>query len=118
MSNRIDALALAIAGKNATPRRLQAAREVAEAELEIRRIQEFTLSLIEVEAAAIHDIAKIEDGSSRKDDDDERVLQNFALRHMRIPSVLGKLERYERRALSRHWRAINKYVVTMEESEA
>jgi hypothetical protein len=118
MSNKIDTLALAIAGKNATPRRLQSSHDVAEAEFELRHVQELKLSLIEVEAAAISAIARIGDGTSRKDDNGEFALRNFAPSEMRASSVLAKLERYERRALSRHWRAINKYVATMEESEA
>ena len=44
---------MAIAGKKAAPRLLNAARGVAEAELELRRLEEFRLALIEVEAAKI-----------------------------------------------------------------
>lgn len=118
MSNKIGTLALAIAGKNATPRRLQSAHDVAEAELELRHVQELKLSLIEVEAAAIRDVTKIADGTNRKNDNGEYALRDLAQSEMRASSVLTKLERYERRALSRHWRAINKYVAAMEESEA
>jgi hypothetical protein len=53
ISNKIEALAVAIAGANSIPRRLQAARGVAEAELELRRLQEFRLALIEVEASRL-----------------------------------------------------------------
>ena len=79
ISNKIEALALAIAGKNATLRRLQAARGVAEAELELRRFQEFKLSQIEVQAAAMCAIAKIAEDGTGKDDDGERPLQDVAL---------------------------------------
>jgi hypothetical protein len=117
VSNKVEALAVAITGKNATPRRLQAARGVAEAEFELRRFQEFKLSLIEVEAAGLRAIAKIVDDGDCKVDGNERMLQDVALADMRDSSILAKLERYERRALSRHWRALNKYVIAIEEKD-
>jgi hypothetical protein len=53
ISSNIEALAVAIAGKNATPRQLQAARGVAEAHLELRRLQEFKLALIKIDATSM-----------------------------------------------------------------
>jgi hypothetical protein len=64
ISNKIEALAVAIAGKNITPRRLQAARGVAEAQFELKRLQEFKLALIEVEATGIRASANTVGGYS------------------------------------------------------
>jgi len=54
ISGTIEDLAVEIAGKNAAPRLLNAARDVAEADLERRRLAKFRLALMEVEAAKIH----------------------------------------------------------------
>jgi hypothetical protein len=90
ISNKIEALAVAIAGANSIPRRLQAARGVAEAELELRRLQEFRLALIEVEAAKIRAATK----GDRQDGGDERATQDTARAYMQALPVLAKLERY------------------------
>ena len=109
ISNKIEALAVAIAGKKAAPRLLNAARGVAEAELELRRLEEFRLALIEVEAA------KICAGTRAAEDDlngsDERPMQDTARAYMQALPALGRLERYERRAWSRHRRAIHIYAI-------
>lgn len=117
ISNKIEALTMAIAGKDAPPRRLQAARDVAEAEFELRRFQNFKLSLIEVSAADMCAIAKIVGEVADEVDDVARKAQDVVLNEMRTLTVLSKLERYERRALSKQWRALNKYAITLEENE-
>jgi hypothetical protein len=113
ISNKIEALAVAIAGANSIPRRLQAARGVAEAELELRRLQEFRLALIEVEAAKIRAATKA--AGDRQDGSDERATQDAARAYMQALPVLSKLERYERRAWSSYRRAIHIYAVASEE---
>lgn len=47
-SVKLEVLAEAIAGKNPTARRLRAALDVAEAQLELKRVQEYRLALIEL----------------------------------------------------------------------
>jgi hypothetical protein len=113
ISNKIEALAVAIAGANSIPRRLQAARGVAEAELGLRRLQEFRLALIEVEAAKIRAATKA--AGDRQNGSDERATQDTARAYMQALAVLAKLERYERRAWSSHRRAIHIYAVAAEE---
>lgn len=113
ISNKIEALAVAIAGANSIPRRLQAARGVAEAELELRRLQEFRLALIEAEAAKIR--AATNAAGDRQDGGDERATQDTARAYMQALPVLAKLERYERRAWSSYRRAIYIYAVAAEE---
>jgi len=116
ISNKIEALAVAIAGAIATPRRLQAARGVAEAELELKRVEEFGLALIEGEAANIYTATKLAD--DHHDSSDERAMQDTARAYMRALPVLAKLDRYERRARSRHRRAICIYTIAAELDDA
>ena len=106
-------MALAIAGVNSTPPRLQAARDVAEAELELRRLEEFRLALIEVEAAQI--VASKKAIGEQQKASDETATDDTARAYMQALPVLAKLERYERRAWSRHWRAIHVYARVAEE---
>ena len=112
-ANEIETLALAIAGVNSTRLRLQAARDVAEAELELRRLQEFRLALIEVEAAKI--VASKKAMGDQQKASDEPATDDTARAYMQALPVLAKLERYERRAWSRHWRAIHVYARVAEE---
>ena len=87
--------------------------ELSEAELELRRLQEFRLALIEVEAAKIRAATKA--AGDHQDDSDERTTQDTARACMQALPVLAKLERYERRAWSRHRRAIHIYAIAAEE---
>jgi hypothetical protein len=113
IAKKIEALAVAIAGADPTPRRLQAARDLAEAELELRRLEEFRLTLIEVEAAKIRATPKAD--GDRQDGSDERTTRETARAYMQALPVLAKLERYEHRAWSRHWRAMLIYANVAEE---
>jgi hypothetical protein len=106
-TNEIETLALAIAGVNSAPLRLQAARDVAEAELELRRLEEFRLVLIEVEAAEI--VAAKKATGDQQSGSDKPATDDTARAYMQALPALAKLERYERRAWSRHWRAIHVY---------
>jgi len=85
-SAKIEALAVAIAGPNSDPVRLQAARGVADAEFELRRQREFRLALVEVEAAKIRAAAKVasddEDAGGRDMRDTARAL-NLSARYLR-----------------------------------
>jgi hypothetical protein len=115
ISNKIEDLARAIVGNNATPRRLRAARGVAEAQLELRRLQEFESALIEVEAANTRTATKTADDDGHQNNGDERAMQVNALAYMRALPVLAKLDRYERKALSRYRRAVHIYAIAAEE---
>lgn len=79
----IEALAKALVGKSGRP--IGFARQVAEAELDLKRIREIKASQLGVIV-----------------DDPEAQLQDFA----RLAQDLTKLERYERRAISRRNRAM------------
>jgi hypothetical protein len=118
ISNRIEALAVAIAGKNATPRLLQAARDVAEAHLEARRLQDFKLALIELEATRIQVAMKARGIRDQQNEGDKRTMQLSAEAYIRALPVLAKLERYERRAQSRKRRAFRIYTIIDEDSPA
>jgi hypothetical protein len=110
ISCKIEALAVAIAGANSTPRRLQAARGIAAAELELRRVQEFRLALIEVEAAKIRAATKATGNHQTRGD--ERAAQDTARAYMHTLPHVAKLERYERRAWSSYRRAVHTYTIT------
>ena len=113
VTNEVKTLAVAISGVNSTPRRSQAAHEVAEAEFELRRLEEFRLALIDVEAAKIRVATKALD--DHQEGGGERARQDIARAYMQALPALAKLERYERRAWSRHWRAIHLYASADEE---
>ena len=115
-SNKIETLAVAIAGKNATPRLLQAARDVAEAQLEARRLQDFKLALIELEATRIHVAMKARGSRDQQYEGTNRSMQHNAEAYVRALPVLAKLERYERRAQSRMRRAFRIYTIIDEDA--
>jgi len=114
ISYKIEALAVAIAGKNGTRRQLQAARGVAEAYLELQRVRDFKLSLIEIEIAAMHSVGDIADKFGLKDDGHEKLLEDRARAYMRALPALSKLERYERKALSQQRLALSAHVISTE----
>ncbi len=105
-STKIEALAVAIAGPNSDPVRLQAARGVAEAEFELRRQREFRLALVEVEAAKIRAATRV---AGEVADVGERAMQSTAQAFMLALPRLTKLDRYERRAWASHRRAVHIY---------
>jgi hypothetical protein len=111
--SKIEALAVAIAGVNAVSRRLQAARGIAEAELELRRQREFRLALIQVEAAKIR--AATNAAGNHQDGDDERATQDAARAYMQALPSLAKLERHERRAWWSYRRATQIYILAAQE---
>jgi hypothetical protein len=112
-SCKIEAMAVAIAGANSTPRRLEAGRGIAAAELELKRLQEFRLALIEVEAIKIR--AATQAAGNYQAGGDERATQDTARAYMQAIPVLAKLDRYERRAWSSYRRAIHIYSIAAEE---
>jgi len=99
---------VAIAGANSIPRRLQAARGVAEAVFELRRQQEFSLTLVEVEAAKTRSATKV---AGDHQDGGERAMQDTAWAFMLALPHLTKLDRYERRAWASYRRAIHIYAI-------
>ena len=76
-------------------------------------MEEFRLTLIEVEAAKIRATPKAD--GDRQDGSDERTTRETARAYMQALPVLAKLERYEHRAWSRHWRAMLIYANVAEE---
>jgi hypothetical protein len=115
ISNKIEALAVAIAGDNAKSRRLQAARDLAEAQFEYRRLQEFKVSLIEAEAANIHAIPKVTAGGHCTDDNVVRTIPDIARAYMRALPILESLDRYDRRVLARQRKAFQRFAIIDEE---
>jgi hypothetical protein len=115
ISNEIEALAVAIAGKSATPCRLQAARGVAEAYFELRRLQESKLALIGVEMASMHAGQTAASSGNRQHASDRCTIEHDAQAYTRALPVLVKLDRYERRALSKQRRAYHIYLIANEE---
>jgi hypothetical protein len=111
----IERLAHAIAGKGASPVRLQRAADLAEAEMELRRLRDYKLALIAAEADRKNTATTI--GNDDAQDQQDRVINpaESVQAYMRALPILSKLERYERRALSRHRRALLMYAVAVQE---
>ena len=108
-SDNIEALTVAVAGDNPTPQRLRAARDIAEAHLELGRIQQLKLALMESEATRLR--AGVTEDRSYQNDRAELATSEYTLACMQALPALTKLDRYERRALSRHRRAIHTYLI-------
>lgn len=108
-STKIEALAVAIAGVNPEPHRLQAARGVAGAEFELRHQQEFRLALVEVEAARISAATKV--AANHRDGGDHATTDAARAFMLALP-LLAKLDRYERKARASYRRAIHIYAAT------
>ncbi|HME29736.1 MAG TPA: hypothetical protein VKE53_07740, partial [Pseudolabrys sp.] len=106
-SEKIEHLAAAIACDGPTPQRMQAARDIAEVYLELRRVQQYKLTLIESEATKLHATATDDHGA----DPTEQVTYKYAQAYLQALSALSKVERYERRVLSRHRRANRAYLI-------
>lgn len=106
-SDKIETLAVAIACDNPTLQRMQAARDIAEAYLELRRVQQFKLALIESEATKLRATA----ADDVEADHTEHVAYEYTQACVQALPALTKVERYERRALSRHRRAIHAYLI-------
>jgi len=114
-SNRIEALAVAIGGKNLTPQRLRAAREVAEAQLEIKRLQAFRLGLVESELIGVRQTTDAARSGAPKDRSEDIARHEYALAYARALPILTKLERYERKAHTRNERALRSFGVLTDE---
>ena len=110
----IEALALAIMGSNPKPRRLQAARDVAETYLEHRRLQEFKLALIRTDAAS-QCAARIQSGKTLNGN--EQLLDDNLRAYIRTLPLLIGIERYVSRVQSRQTRAFCAYAVACEEGD-
>ena len=113
MSNKIETLAVAIAGDNATPRRLQTAHEVAEAHFELQRLQIFKVGLIEKKRVKIEGTS-LADNTSTIDDILPATPQYVEAFIEALPELFA-LERYERRAKSRSRRAFYEYAMACEQ---
>jgi hypothetical protein len=112
-SDKLEVLAEAIAGKNPTARRLRAALDVAEAQLELKRVQEYRLALIESEQIEIGAALR---GAPKDDPEDEDIAaQEYALAYARALPILTKLERYERRARTRIEETLRSFGIVTEE---
>lgn len=92
VSKEIEEYATAMAGQNASPRMLAAAREVARTQLEIERVQKFKVSVM--------------NGCAPQTD---------APAFLRALSSLAEIDRYEARALSQHQIAMRKYMAACKE---
>ena len=113
-SNKLEVLAEAIAGKNPTARRLRVTLDVAEAQLELKRVQEYRLALIESEQIEIG--AAVPRGAPKDDPEDEDIpVQQYALAYARTLPILTKLERYERRARTRIEETLRSFAIITEE---
>lgn len=113
-SVKLEVLAEAIAGKNPTARRLRAALDVAEAQLELKRVQEYRLALIKSEQIEIG--AAVPRGAPKDDPEDEDIpVQQYALAYARTLPILTKLERYERRARTRIEETLRSFAIVTEE---
>ena len=94
---------------------MQAARGIAEAHLELRRLQEFKLTLIDVDATSLRTDRKAAGDDGHPGDDDKLTMQYNVRAYVRTLPLLATLERYERRAQSRHRRAFQTFAIANEE---
>jgi hypothetical protein len=113
LSPEVERLARLLAGERDSADQLEAARLAAEAELEIIRVRTARASFINVSAAHLENrlpvVAAIQDGEPGDRLPHSVPLQTdaeIAAAVMRLAVQLGRLDRYERRALSRRKRAI------------
>jgi phosphoketolase len=102
-------LALAIAGDNATPQRLYAALCLAEAILELRRIDIVKLMLLEATRRA-----NIKSSDNQTSEEASGSLEEYAAAFIRAHRDLVKAERYERRATSQLRTAFRSYAIAEE----
>ena len=107
VSSQIEALAMAITGDNPTPQQLNAAHDIAEATFELRRVQQFKLSIIENKKTKLRAVATDDDA----DEAGELSMNDYMLACAEAFPALTKADRIERRILSRHRRAISAYII-------
>ena len=117
MSDKIEALAVAIAGDNAKPHHLQAAREVAEALFQLRRLRACKLSLLEVEDTRLRTIASIIADCTGEGDDTTQMSQDAVQYDPDIEAKLAAIGRYEQRAQSKLWRSMIKFQAAKDEDD-
>lgn len=109
-SAMVEQLACAIAGPGASPKKLQAARDLAAAEMEIRRMQQYKIALVNAELTNIATVALAEPAIASASEPDRNLLE-VGLATMRVLPQLAKLERYERRNWAWLRRALAYYIV-------
>lgn len=97
---RAKALARAIAGDGASPEWMEIARRIAEATVDLARIRQSRLRVLASIVADVNrDDAANDDGTSEFDD--QAMPEGLAKRLAKAAGELRRLDRYERRALSR-----------------
>ena len=109
-SAMIEQLACAIAGPDASPNKLQAARDLAAAEMEIRRMEQYKMALVNAELTNIATAALAEPALASASEPDRNLLE-VGRATLRVLPQLAKLERYERRNWARLRRALGHYIV-------
>ena len=117
ISDKIEALAVAIAGDKAKPHHLQAAREVGEARFHLRRLQDCKLSLLEVDDARLRTIGSIIADCTGEGDDTTQMSQDAVQYDPDIEAKLAAIGRYEQRAQSKLWRSMIKLQAAKDEDE-
>ena len=117
MSDKIEALAVAIAGDKAKPHQLQAAREVAKALFANRRLQDFELSLLEIDDTRLHTIASILADRTGEGDDSSQVSQTAVQYDPDIEGKLRAIAPYRKRAQSMLWRSMIKFQAAKDEDD-
>jgi hypothetical protein len=109
-SAMIEQLACAIAGPDASENKLQAARHLAAAEIEIRRMQQYKIARVNAELTNISMAAPVKPTLLSAFESDRNLLE-VGLATVRVLPELAKLERYERRNGARLRRALAYYIV-------
>jgi len=117
MSDKIEALAVAIAGDKAKPHHLQAAREVSEARFQHRRLRDCKLSLLEVEDTRLRTIGNIIADRNGEGDDTAQMSQDAVQYDPDIEAKLAAIGRYEQRAQSKLWRSMIKFQAAKDEDD-
>jgi hypothetical protein len=109
VSEEIDHLAIVLAGEGADPARIRAARRIAEAQVDLLRARRARYLML-ADWAAIFSSSSLfsdaEDDRSVPGEANDAGTTSVADTISRLATALGRLDRYERRALSRRKAAV------------
>jgi hypothetical protein len=117
ISQKIEAMAVRLAGNNAKPRRLQTSRELLEALFVDRHLLGFELSLLEIDDTYIHTIAGMLADRTGEGDASSQMSQTAVQYDQDIEGKLRAIALYRKRAQSKLWRSMIKFQAAKDEDD-